>query len=207
MTFAIPGSGVQTIAVATALPAITESVAVDGYTQPGSVPNSNPYFTNAVLRIELQGSGTDGLTVTGGATSIRGLAMHGFQNAIAVTSALGGNLIAGNFLGTDAAGAPTSGNTNGVSITGTSGDIVGGEAPADKNLISGNTIGVLAHEHEVSACRRQPHRNDGLGLRRDRERNRGSAGRLHQRLRSATPVRDGGRATSSRETSATGSRR
>ena len=53
IAFAIPGSGVQTIAVATALPAITEPVAVDGYTQPGAVPNSNPYFTNAVLRIEL----------------------------------------------------------------------------------------------------------------------------------------------------------
>jgi len=36
ISFAIPGSGVHTIAVIDPLPAIAESVLIDGYSQPGS---------------------------------------------------------------------------------------------------------------------------------------------------------------------------
>src|SRR5215207_1111122 len=38
--FRIPGPGVQTIAPASALPFVTQSVTIDGYTQPGSSPNT-----------------------------------------------------------------------------------------------------------------------------------------------------------------------
>ena len=140
IAFAIPGAGVHVIAPATALPAVTDSVTIDGYTQPGASPNTDPLITNAVLLIELQGNGTDGLTVAFDGT-IRGLAMHGFQNAIALTA--GDQDIAGNFLGTDAAGAQTSGNAVGISITGGGVDRIGGNLPSDRNLISGNGTGVL----------------------------------------------------------------
>src|SRR5262245_57987709 len=39
--FDIPGSGVQTITLLSALPTITGPVTIDGYTQPGSSPNTN----------------------------------------------------------------------------------------------------------------------------------------------------------------------
>jgi hypothetical protein len=42
ITFNIPGPGVQTIMPASPLPDIVEPVLIDGYTQPGSSPNTNP---------------------------------------------------------------------------------------------------------------------------------------------------------------------
>src|SRR5436189_4942367 len=39
--FNIPGTNVQTITPASALPAITRPVIIDGYTQPGASPNTN----------------------------------------------------------------------------------------------------------------------------------------------------------------------
>src|SRR5437588_6108054 len=68
--FAIPGPGVRTIVVASALPAITDPVIIDGSTQPG---------WNGVPLIELTaqaGVTIDGLTITGGGTTIRGLVMN-----------------------------------------------------------------------------------------------------------------------------------
>ena len=58
IAFSIPGSGVHTIVLASALPAITHPVTIDGYTQPGSSPNSNPpgQDNNAVLMIEIDGT-------------------------------------------------------------------------------------------------------------------------------------------------------
>ena len=55
ITFAIPGAGVHVITPATAIPAITSPVLIDGYTQPGATPNTNALNAgiNAVLQIEL----------------------------------------------------------------------------------------------------------------------------------------------------------
>ena len=55
IAFAIPGSGVQTLDVSSAL-TITDPVTIDGYTQPGSSPNTDPQSDNAILLIDLQGS-------------------------------------------------------------------------------------------------------------------------------------------------------
>ena len=59
IAFNIPGSGVHTIGLASGLPAITEWVTIDGYTQPGSSPNTNPtgQGLNTVLMIEIDGTG------------------------------------------------------------------------------------------------------------------------------------------------------
>src|SRR5216117_3333494 len=57
ITFNIPGAGVQTIAPASVFAPITDTVTIDGYTQPGSSPNSNgPGLPdNSVHLIELDG--------------------------------------------------------------------------------------------------------------------------------------------------------
>ena len=57
ITFNIPGLGVQTISPASALPAITGQVLIDGYTQPGASVNTLAVADNAVLLIELNGAG------------------------------------------------------------------------------------------------------------------------------------------------------
>jgi hypothetical protein len=74
--FAIPGAGVRTIALGSPLPAITEAVVVDGYTQPGAHANTLAGGDDAVLLIELDGTsagstGFDGLVLAGGCT-VRG---------------------------------------------------------------------------------------------------------------------------------------
>src|SRR5438874_2028732 len=54
--FNIVGDGVQTIRPTSALPAVTDPVVIDGYSQPGTSMNTDPAGFNAVLAIELDGS-------------------------------------------------------------------------------------------------------------------------------------------------------
>ena len=57
IAFAIPGAGPHSIVPFTALPAIMDTVVIDGYTQSGAVANTNPMTLgiNTVLQIELNG--------------------------------------------------------------------------------------------------------------------------------------------------------
>lgn len=152
--FSIPGAGVHRIQPQTVLPAITRPVVIDGYTQDAdtvdpaddATPNTNPadQGTNAVLRIELNGSGipsgvADGLRITGGGVTIRGLIINGFpQHGILITGS-GNNVVIGNFIGTNAAGTAAETNRGaGVKIVDSPGNRIGGTLPADRNVISGN---------------------------------------------------------------------
>ena len=81
IAFNITGSGVQTIAPATTLPAITDAVTINGYSQSGASPNTNApnQGTNAVLRIEIDGSslGAGGVCLSATAVvTIRGLVVN-----------------------------------------------------------------------------------------------------------------------------------
>src|SRR5436305_7946305 len=58
IAFNIPGAGVHRIAPLTDLPAITDPVVIDGYTQPGTSPNTQATADDAVLLIELNGGKT-----------------------------------------------------------------------------------------------------------------------------------------------------
>ena len=142
IAFAIPGAGVKTITPASPLPAITEAVFINGYTQPGASPNTNALNAgiNAVLRIELNGDTAGGLLINAAGSVIRGLNIH---------SALGDNIevnasnvtIAGNFLGTNPAGTATgsaAGNEN-IRLTAGDNNVIGGPAAADRNLVSSDT--------------------------------------------------------------------
>jgi hypothetical protein len=83
--FAIGASGLQTISPASPLPAITEPVTIDGYTQAGAQPNTDPNGDNAVLLIELDGAnagaGAKGLVLDGGGAVVRGLVVNRFGGA------------------------------------------------------------------------------------------------------------------------------
>jgi len=145
ITFNIPGSGVQTISPAAALPTITDPVIIDGYTQPGASANTNGpgLRSNAVLRVELNGTGagamSNGLTITSGDSTVRGLAINRFAQRGIVLESGGGNRLEGNFIGTNAAGTVDLGNSNdGILIDGASGNTIGGTTAAARNIISGN---------------------------------------------------------------------
>jgi len=76
IVFQIPGAGVHTITPTNALPSISDSVVIDGTTQPG--------FAGTPL-IELSGASagatTDGLRLSAGNSTIRGLAINRFGGA------------------------------------------------------------------------------------------------------------------------------
>ncbi|HEY1381893.1 MAG TPA: LamG-like jellyroll fold domain-containing protein, partial [Gemmataceae bacterium] len=150
IAFNIPGGGVQTIQPASALPTVTDPVVIDGYTQPGSAPNTLATGGNAALLIELNGAGAGagvrGLTITGGGSTVRGLVINRFDGAGILVQTGGGNVIAGNYVGTDAAGAAALGNgAQGVVLNGASGNTVGGTDPGARNVISGNAQGVTVN--------------------------------------------------------------
>ena len=130
-----------------ALPAITEPVTVDGYTQPGAKPNTKAVGNDAVLKIELNGAGAgagaEGLEITGtsGNSVIKGLAINRFGGAgIAINGDTSNNRIEGNFIGTNPTGAVDNGNlSDGVAIVNSaSQNVVGGTTPATRNVLSGN---------------------------------------------------------------------
>jgi titin len=163
--FDIPGSGVQTIAVGNPtglpLPAITNSVAIDGYSQPGASVNTLSVGDNAVPLIELDGSalgaGFNGLQIFVGNCTIRGLMIDNFArtagpafaggNAILLDSN-GGNVIEGNILGTNGSGnrstfASSIGNSDLTVDAGSGSNVIGGTTPDTRNIFSGAGEGAV----------------------------------------------------------------
>jgi CSLREA domain-containing protein len=139
INFAVPGAGVHTITPASPLPFISKTVTINGYSQAGSSPNTNPFGQglNTVLTVEL--AGTNGQLSTNGAgsngTIIRGLVL---ANGVVFGIGTSGNTIEGSFMGTNASGtaAASGGGTVGVLAAGNNTQI-GGTTPAARNLISG----------------------------------------------------------------------
>jgi hypothetical protein len=152
--FNIPGAGVHTISLVSLLPTITDPVVIDGYTQPGASANTLANGDNAVLLIQLTGtnvfnfSAFEGLVITAGGSTVKGLIINGFYNsstnfgnAIRLTTK-GGNVISGNFIGTNSNGTAKIPSRDGVLIDGSPNNVIGGSTPALRNLISGNSIGI-----------------------------------------------------------------
>ena len=141
--FSIPGTGVETITLTSDLPTITDPLTIDGYSQPGSSANSNPVSAglNAVPLVALSPSvltSGNGLVITAGGSTVRGLVIGGFQYGITLQTN-GGNTIAGNFIGTDATGTVAFKNLVGIHLNRDSpNNTIGGSNPGDRNLISGN---------------------------------------------------------------------
>ena len=129
----------HTIAPASALPAITSPVLIDGTSQPG--------YASSPL-IELSGSQAgdgDGLDSMARDITVRGLDINGFSSGgyrdrrIQDFVPIAGDVIAGNFLGTDPTGTQALPNRYGVQSSGPADNLVGGATPADGNLIAFNT--------------------------------------------------------------------
>ncbi len=147
IAFAVVGSGVHTIAPASALPTITGPVTIDGYTQSGASANTNPASQglNTVLRIEIDGTNAGAapcLFAAADDVTIRGLVVNRCTDrAVATTGAHTDFVLEGCFIGTDAAGAvalaPYGGGINPRSQTNAR---IGGTTPAARNLVSGDSL-------------------------------------------------------------------
>lgn len=153
INFNIGGTGVKTISPASFLPVITESVVIDGYTEPGASANTLATGDNAELRIRLDGPGAQGgsrgLFITANDSVVRGLSITRFGYGIDMRTA-DNNKIEGNFVGITPSGEDA-GNGDGIDISGNSAmppdgavnNTVGGATPQTRNVISGNdSIGV-----------------------------------------------------------------
>ena len=143
--FAIPGPGVQTITLGADLDPIQRQVTIEGYTQTGASKNSQSVGTNAVITIQLNLNGHQGLVFQAGATTdaagsiVQGLAIFGGSGA-AIDIQTNSITVSGNFLGVKADGTTAGAGANGVSVaTGVTGAVIGSTANVDRNLISGNT--------------------------------------------------------------------
>ncbi len=141
-----PLNPVCTIAPANVLPTITAPVTIDGYSAPGASANTNPITagSNAVLKVELDGTGAgpgaNGLDISGGNSTVRGLAINRFLGQGINLTTAGGNTIAGNYIGTGISGTTDLGNGgSGIFISSTGTNSIGGETAADRNVISGNS--------------------------------------------------------------------
>ncbi len=137
ISFNIPGSGVHTVQVAYPLPAITDELTIDGYTQPGSAPNTNPVGSpwNGQIMIDVHGGFTeDGFKFQAPGT-LRGIASHSFDGRDVVVQA-DPVVIEGNIFGLDPTGF--GGYTNRVEIWIEADHCrVGGATAASRNIISG----------------------------------------------------------------------
>jgi subtilisin family serine protease len=113
------------------LPRITEPVIIDGTTQPG--------FSDRPV-IELDGSNVmvDGLYISAGDSTVRGLTINRFGlDGIRLTDK-GGNIIEGNFIGTDVTGTQDLGNGYSAISLWTSNNTIGGKTVKVRNILSGN---------------------------------------------------------------------
>jgi len=158
IVFAIPGTGVHTITLNSGLPAITDPVILNGYSQPGSSPNTLPVGQglNTVLTIEIDGSNLGlldaCLTINAGngdflVMSVQGLVINRCPNRTIVVGPGGdGAFFVGNFIGTDPTGTtrPPGFNNVGIIVDGADGVVIGGSTPSDRNLFSSiDGVGVL----------------------------------------------------------------
>jgi len=148
-----------TIAISSALPSIASSVTIDGYSQTYATPNTavSPAPFNGKLLVQVNGASSPPLADCFKTENATGVLIRGL-----VISNCGGNgilirdsnnvTIQGNYIGTDPTGLinQPAGHFNSSSVTGSGvmiisslHTLVGGTAPAERNLISGNQFGEL----------------------------------------------------------------
>lgn len=159
--FNISGCAV-TIRPTTPLPAITEAVTINGYSQPGSLPNTAATGSNALICIQLDGllagSGADGLRINATNTTVRGLSIFRFTDAgIEITA--NNNIIEGNFIGVNFSSNAFA-NRIGVHVLANN-NLIGGTTLISRNILSGNTRFGLALTEPASGNTVQ---NNYIGL-------------------------------------------
>jgi hypothetical protein len=136
INFAI-GSGPQTIKLGYyALNTIRHSVVIDGTSQSG--------YAGKPL-IELDGTtasynGGNGLFISAGHSTVKGMVINRFHNdGILLTGPVGGDIVAGNYIGTDVTGTVALANGGaGVRIYNSAHNTIGGTTAGAANLIAYN---------------------------------------------------------------------
>lgn len=140
--FSISGSGTHTINPASPLPSLTDPVIIDATSDDSFAANGN----RPAIVLDGNNLSGDGLVLasTAGGSTIRGLVIRDFDgNGIVIQAGSDSNMIASNYIGgltatgTDA-GATEANTGTGIEVKNASGNMIGGSATTDRNVISGN---------------------------------------------------------------------
>ncbi len=120
---------------------------IDGTSQLATTGDSNPFGPE----IAIDGEATmdelsSAFVVTSDNNQLRGLAIYRFDGfAVRIDSSDGednttadANIVVGNYIGIDPLGRTAMGNGGGVGVFAGSDNIIGGDAPGERNMISGN---------------------------------------------------------------------
>jgi hypothetical protein len=133
IAFAIAGAGVKSIALLTALPAISQPLTIDGKTQTGYVAGGAPL-------IELNGAAlpaaSDGLSVSAAGVRLSALTINRFSGHGILLAGREG-IVEGSYIGTDATGGAAAANGIGIGIQGAD-NLIGAFEAGLGNVISGN---------------------------------------------------------------------
>lgn len=139
--FDLAGPGPHTIMPTSTLPRITDSLVIDGTTEPdfSGTPIVELDGTNA-------GAGADGFVINAQNSVIRGFVINRFNGTGIKLEGGGasGNRIEGNFVGTDLTGRTALSNSNGIWIKDAAfNNTIGAISPPGRNVVSGNARGIL----------------------------------------------------------------
>ncbi|MCA9059711.1 MAG: DUF4347 domain-containing protein, partial [Planctomycetaceae bacterium] len=131
----LSGDEYWSIALASALPAITEAAFLDGWTQ-------QSWLQQPVIELNGASAGSGhGLyfdTGSGGST-LRGFAINRFSSSgVYVWTGATNITIAGNHIGTDVTGTLDLGNNSSGIVTSSNNTIIGGSTLVERNVIAGN---------------------------------------------------------------------
>lgn len=157
IVFDIPGAGPHVITTVTPLPTLTGPVTIDGFTQPGSAPNTLAVGNDAVILIEITGghsfAGLHSFQTSN--VTLRGLALWAnsseiISHRVGGTGTSTGHVIEGCFIGFRADGVTVPGNVlRSVTLLRDGGAAqlgnirIGGPLPAQRNLISGASADLI----------------------------------------------------------------
>lgn len=138
--FNIPGGCPQLIYVNSALPSIDKTVRIEGYSQPGSLENTDLYNFNGNVCVFLIASGSvsHGLTLSTATEAdqpyVSGMGFYGFTSNAVLISGPGNAQVRGSLFGT---GAPILAHfdNSAIRVFNAPGTLIGGSDVADRNVI------------------------------------------------------------------------
>lgn len=143
LLFFIPGAGPHTINLGSPLPAISNPLWIDGFSQAGSIANfSQQASTSAQLKVAVNGAsaggGANGLVFAPGSYGVvRGLAIGGFAGA-GIRNECTSLITTGCFIGLDATGSVAAPNGTGI-LSMSQGMDIGGPFLEERMLVSNST--------------------------------------------------------------------
>jgi hypothetical protein len=133
ISFNIPDSGPHTISPSYGFDFIFDPVIIDGTTQPG-------FAGTPIIELDGSNAGSDayGIFIFAGSSTVRGLVINRFAHTGIEIEVNGGNIIQGNYIGTDITGTLALGNADDGVLLLAPNNTIGGTTLAARNIISGN---------------------------------------------------------------------